>query len=172
MAPAHKLMALETLRGQPGGVRVPQPPHYRKFADDVNGAPRGFKTPTRKIELYSEMMLQHGVFSLRSMITTLRVRIRDRERQKFFGVYLGAKMIGVTLVISRPATASETVPLREVLELPAQLCQVRLQPQPNHRTGVHRLVEHDHRAGQHQRSDLSGRPVYYVRVLESSSDPA
>src|SRR5262249_5437479 len=45
------------------------------------------------------MMLQHGVFTLRSMITTLRVRIRDRERQKFFGAYLGAKMIGVTIVV-------------------------------------------------------------------------
>jgi Amt family ammonium transporter len=44
-------------------------------------------------------MLQHGISRLRRMITTLRVRIRDRERQKFFGVYLGAKMIGVTIVV-------------------------------------------------------------------------
>ena len=53
-------VSLETLREQPNGVRVPQPSRYRKFADDVNGVLRGFKTPTRKIELYSEMMLQHG----------------------------------------------------------------------------------------------------------------
>src|SRR3954451_5511438 len=33
------------------------------------------------------------------MITTLRVRIRDRERQKYFGVYLGSKMIGVGAVL-------------------------------------------------------------------------
>jgi Amt family ammonium transporter len=32
------------------------------------------------------------------MITTLRVRMRDRERQKFFGAYLGSKLIGVGVV--------------------------------------------------------------------------
>ena len=53
-------LSLEALRQQPGGVRVPQPVRYRKFADPVDGAPRGFNTPTRKIELYSEMLLEHG----------------------------------------------------------------------------------------------------------------
>ena len=33
------------------------------------------------------------------MITTLRVRIRDRESRKYFGAYLGAKMIGVAIVV-------------------------------------------------------------------------
>ncbi len=33
------------------------------------------------------------------MITTLRVRIRDRERQKAFGAYLGGKMIGLAAVV-------------------------------------------------------------------------
>jgi anaerobic selenocysteine-containing dehydrogenase len=33
---------------------------YRKFADPENGAPKGFNTPTRKVELYSETLLQHG----------------------------------------------------------------------------------------------------------------
>jgi anaerobic selenocysteine-containing dehydrogenase len=53
-------VSLEALRAQPGGVRVPLESHYRKFAEKVDGAPRGFKTPTRKIELYSERMLEHG----------------------------------------------------------------------------------------------------------------
>lgn len=53
-------VSLETLQEHPGGVRVSQPPHYRKFADDVSGVPRGFKTPTHNIELYSEAMLEHG----------------------------------------------------------------------------------------------------------------
>jgi ammonium transporter, Amt family len=34
------------------------------------------------------------------MITTLRVRIRDRERQKFFGVYLGSKLLAVGIVMA------------------------------------------------------------------------
>jgi anaerobic selenocysteine-containing dehydrogenase len=48
------------LREQPGGVRVSQPARYRKFAEQAAGAARGFNTPTRKVELYSETMLEHG----------------------------------------------------------------------------------------------------------------
>jgi anaerobic selenocysteine-containing dehydrogenase len=53
-------LSLETLRAQPGGVQIPLQTHYRKFAAEENGVPRGFNTPTRKIELYSETMLEHG----------------------------------------------------------------------------------------------------------------
>jgi anaerobic selenocysteine-containing dehydrogenase len=53
-------ISLETLRAQPGGVRVPVQTRYRKFAESVNGVPKGFATPTKKVELYSETMLLHG----------------------------------------------------------------------------------------------------------------
>ena len=53
-------VSLEALREQPGGVRVPRQTRYRKFAEPVDGVPRGFNTPTRKVELYSETMLEHG----------------------------------------------------------------------------------------------------------------
>ncbi len=53
-------LILEELRQQPGGMRVPLQTRYRKFAELVNGIPLGFKTPTRKIELYSETLLEHG----------------------------------------------------------------------------------------------------------------
>jgi anaerobic selenocysteine-containing dehydrogenase len=53
-------IALEALREHPEGVRVPLQTHYRKFANPTDGAPRGFPTPTRKIELYSETFLRHG----------------------------------------------------------------------------------------------------------------
>jgi anaerobic selenocysteine-containing dehydrogenase len=33
---------------------------YRKFAEQTDGVATGFNTPTRKIELYSEIMLEHG----------------------------------------------------------------------------------------------------------------
>jgi anaerobic selenocysteine-containing dehydrogenase len=53
-------VTLESLREQPGGVRIPLKTHHRKFAELENGAPRGFNTPTRKIELYSQEMLENG----------------------------------------------------------------------------------------------------------------
>ena len=53
-------VSLEQLRESPSGVRVPVQTHYRKYAEQQDGVPRGFATPTRKIELYSETLLRHG----------------------------------------------------------------------------------------------------------------
>jgi anaerobic selenocysteine-containing dehydrogenase len=53
-------LSLEDLRRQPGGMRLPLQARYRKFAQEEEGLPRGFRTPTSKIELYSETMLDHG----------------------------------------------------------------------------------------------------------------
>jgi anaerobic selenocysteine-containing dehydrogenase len=53
-------ITLETLRENPGGVQAPVQTRYRKFVEDENGAPRGFRTPSRKIELYSETLLEAG----------------------------------------------------------------------------------------------------------------
>lgn len=53
-------VSLEALRENPRGLRLPLQTRYRKFAEQEAGAPRGFATPTRKIELYSETLLEHG----------------------------------------------------------------------------------------------------------------
>jgi anaerobic selenocysteine-containing dehydrogenase len=53
-------VSLEALRENPSGVRVPLQTRYRKFAEQQDGIPQGFATPTRKIELYSEIMVEHG----------------------------------------------------------------------------------------------------------------
>jgi anaerobic selenocysteine-containing dehydrogenase len=53
-------VSLEALRENPGGVRVPLQTRYRKYAEEQDGAPKGFATPTRKIEIYSELFAQHG----------------------------------------------------------------------------------------------------------------
>ena len=53
-------VTLEKLRENPGGVRVPVQTRYRKYAEAQDGAPKGFATPTRKIEIYSELFAQHG----------------------------------------------------------------------------------------------------------------
>lgn len=53
-------VSLETLRENPNGVRLPLQTSYRKFAEQNAEGPNGFPTPSRKIELYSETMLEHG----------------------------------------------------------------------------------------------------------------
>ena len=53
-------VSLDRLRAEPAGVRVPLETHYRKFAAEIDGGTRGFQTPSRRIELYSETLLDHG----------------------------------------------------------------------------------------------------------------
>jgi anaerobic selenocysteine-containing dehydrogenase len=54
-------VTLEALRAQPEGVRVPLQVRYTKHAEpDAQGNPRGFATPSRKIEIYSETFLEYG----------------------------------------------------------------------------------------------------------------
>jgi anaerobic selenocysteine-containing dehydrogenase len=51
----------EQLRAQPEGVRVLLQMRYAKHAaPDAHGHPRGFATPSRRIEFYSETFLEHG----------------------------------------------------------------------------------------------------------------
>jgi anaerobic selenocysteine-containing dehydrogenase len=51
-------VTLEQLRAAPGGIRVPVRTRHRKYAEGE--PPRGFRTPTRKIELFSDVLAQHG----------------------------------------------------------------------------------------------------------------
>jgi anaerobic selenocysteine-containing dehydrogenase len=53
-------VTVEQLRADPGGVRVPLATRHRKYAEPAGDAPRGFRTPSRKVELYSETFAAHG----------------------------------------------------------------------------------------------------------------
>ncbi|NIQ60363.1 MAG: molybdopterin-dependent oxidoreductase [Gemmatimonadetes bacterium] len=53
-------VSLEELRADPAGVLLPLETRYRKFAELDGGVARGFHTPSRKVELYSETLLEHG----------------------------------------------------------------------------------------------------------------
>jgi anaerobic selenocysteine-containing dehydrogenase len=53
-------VSLEHLRAAPRGVRVDLETRHRKYADATGGAARGFHTPSRRIELYSETLVTHG----------------------------------------------------------------------------------------------------------------
>ena len=55
-------LSLQQLREHPVGVRVPGQTRYRKYAeiDPQTSQPRGFQTPTRKLEIYSTSFARAG----------------------------------------------------------------------------------------------------------------
>ncbi|HKX16776.1 MAG TPA: molybdopterin-dependent oxidoreductase [bacterium] len=58
-------VTLEQLRAAPSGVRLPLRTRHAKHAElDGAGAARGFATPSRKVELYSQTFLDHGYMPL------------------------------------------------------------------------------------------------------------
>ena len=58
-------MALDELRARPGGMRVPLTTRHAKHAEpDARGNPRGFPTPSRRIEFWSETFRAQGYAAL------------------------------------------------------------------------------------------------------------
>ena len=54
-------LTLEALRASRGGIRVPLQTRHAKYAElDANGTPRGFATPSRKVEIWSEEFRANG----------------------------------------------------------------------------------------------------------------
>jgi len=66
---AHELapsgITLEQLKNSPGGISRPIEPSYEKYAQkNKDNAPRGFATPSKKVELYSLKFAAHGYPSM------------------------------------------------------------------------------------------------------------
>jgi len=61
-------MGLEQLRAQPGGVCVPVEARYKKYSEPDGDAPRGFPTPSRKIEFWSETLQVNGYAALPAFV--------------------------------------------------------------------------------------------------------
>jgi anaerobic selenocysteine-containing dehydrogenase len=58
---AQSGLSLEALRAEPRGIRAPLTTRYAKHAEpDAKGDPRGFATPSRKVEFWSETMQAKG----------------------------------------------------------------------------------------------------------------
>jgi len=53
-------LSLEQLRASPGGIRVPLETRHRKHMASGREGPAGFPTASRRIELYSEALLEGG----------------------------------------------------------------------------------------------------------------
>jgi anaerobic selenocysteine-containing dehydrogenase len=55
---------LGNLRKKPGGICVPLQTRYRKYAGNGRDDVPGFNTPSKKVEIYSEVLLRHGYAAL------------------------------------------------------------------------------------------------------------
>jgi anaerobic selenocysteine-containing dehydrogenase len=55
-------ITVDDLKDNPGGISIPQAIRYRKYMekDPETGGYVGFPTPTRRVELYSEVFKEHG----------------------------------------------------------------------------------------------------------------
>jgi anaerobic selenocysteine-containing dehydrogenase len=54
-------LSLNHVKASAGGITLSAPPRYRKYsAPSETGAPRGFNTPDKKVELYSHSFAAHG----------------------------------------------------------------------------------------------------------------
>ncbi|MEH7671067.1 MULTISPECIES: molybdopterin-containing oxidoreductase family protein [Bacillus] len=53
-------VTLDQLRSHPEGLSVPLKIKYCKYREKMNERVKGFSTPTRKLEIYSEFLLEHG----------------------------------------------------------------------------------------------------------------
>ena len=53
-------VTLEQLRAQPAGVRLPLTTRHEKYAESEGSRPRGFNTPSRRVELFSDVFAEHG----------------------------------------------------------------------------------------------------------------
>jgi anaerobic selenocysteine-containing dehydrogenase len=62
-------VTLERLRAEPGGIRVELSTRHKKYAEiDRDGGAKGFATPSRKVEFWSETFLDHGYSALPDFI--------------------------------------------------------------------------------------------------------
>ncbi|HEY7322584.1 MAG TPA: molybdopterin-dependent oxidoreductase, partial [Candidatus Binatia bacterium] len=58
---ANTRLSLNEVKASPGGVTLSVAPRYEKYAAlTEQGAPRGFNTPDKKVELYSHSFVAHG----------------------------------------------------------------------------------------------------------------
>ncbi|MBT4709984.1 MAG: molybdopterin-dependent oxidoreductase [Alphaproteobacteria bacterium] len=65
-------ISLEDLRDNPRGIAVDAAPRRRKYAGAEDGKPApGFKTPSKRVEIYSEVFLDHGQHPLPEFVSPL-----------------------------------------------------------------------------------------------------
>ncbi|WP_454625247.1 molybdopterin-dependent oxidoreductase [Bradyrhizobium cenepequi] len=85
-------VTVDELRRHPDGLRFPQPFRHEKYAVRQDSATlAGFATPTRRVEIYSELMLEHGYPPLPGHIEPADSPLADGVDSRFPVVLTTAK---------------------------------------------------------------------------------
>ncbi|MGY4504060.1 anaerobic selenocysteine-containing dehydrogenase/ferredoxin-NADP reductase [Bradyrhizobium sp. GM24.11] len=85
-------VTVEELRRHPEGRRFPQLLRHEKYAlPQQDGTVAGFATPTRRVEIYSELMLEHGYAPLPGHIEPAESPLAERADSRFPLVLTTAK---------------------------------------------------------------------------------
>jgi len=82
-------LTLEQLQAEPAGIRVPLQAQYAKHMEcDAKGVRRGFATPSRKVEIWSETLLDHGHLALPEFVEPSASPITKPELARSFPLIL------------------------------------------------------------------------------------
>jgi anaerobic selenocysteine-containing dehydrogenase/ferredoxin-NADP reductase len=85
-------VTVEELRLHPEGLRFPQLLRHQKYAlPQQDGTVAGFATPTRRVEIYSELMLEHGYAPLPGHVEPAESPLAARRDSRFPLVLTTAK---------------------------------------------------------------------------------
>jgi anaerobic selenocysteine-containing dehydrogenase/ferredoxin-NADP reductase len=85
-------VTIDDLRRHPSGLRFPQPFGHEKYAAQrEDGTVAGFATPTRRVEIYSELMLDQGYAPLPGHIEPVESPLADAADGRFPLVLTTAK---------------------------------------------------------------------------------
>ncbi|MCP3465778.1 molybdopterin-dependent oxidoreductase [Bradyrhizobium sp. CCGUVB23] len=85
-------VTVEELRRHPEGLRFPQLLRHEKYAlPQQDGTVAGFATATRRVEIYSELMLEHGYAPLPGHIEPAESPLAERADSRFPLVLTTAK---------------------------------------------------------------------------------
>ncbi len=82
-------ITLEQLRAEPGGISAPIVTKHTKYNElDAQGHPRGFRTPSRKVEFWSETLLECGYDALPAFVEPKNSPVSQPEFARRFPLVL------------------------------------------------------------------------------------
>ncbi len=85
-------VTVEELRAAPEGMRFPQPFRYEKYAaEHPDSEAPSFTTPSRRVEIYSELLLDHGQPALPCFVEPAQAPAENKSNERYPLVLTTAK---------------------------------------------------------------------------------